>query len=118
MKIIGQEVLCSDIKHMLDDFPLFTIIAGMKGSGKKTISQWIGEQLPGTYAVVGITVADIRSTIEVSHKMSMPMTYIIQDADTMSAEAKGALLKITEEPPKQARFIMTLQNVLLSNAQE
>lgn len=111
MNIIGQEVLCSDIKHMLDDFPLFTIIAGVKGSGKKTIAQWIGEQLPGTHTVVGITVADIRNIIEISHKLSEPMTYIIQDADVMSAEAKGALLKITEEPPKKARFIMTLQNV-------
>ena len=119
-KIIGQEFLRASIKHMLPEFPLFTILVGPKGSGKKTIANWIGEQLvedwhkncnEGSDAVIGITVADIRDMIDISHRMSGPILYKIQDADAMSAEAKGALLKITEEPPKQARFIMTLQNI-------
>lgn len=110
-EIVGQEVLLSDVMQMKEDFPLFLILAGSKGSGKKIVADWISKQLGTTAIITGITVSDIRSMRENAHKLTDCITYIIPDADTMSAEAKGALLKITEEPPKKARFIMTLQNV-------
>lgn len=108
--MIGQDVLRNDLSRMKDDFPVFTIFVGHRGSGRKTLAHWIGKQL-GMIIDSGITVADIRTVIENSYKVVGQTVYIIPDADNMSPEAKSALLKITEEPPNKARFIMTLQNI-------
>ena len=108
--MIGQEILRNDLLKMKDSFPVFSIFAGHRGSGRKTIARWISSQV-GVVVESGISVADVRSIIENCYKVVCRTVYIIPDADTMSPEAKSALLKVTEEPPHNSRFIMTLQNV-------
>lgn len=49
--------------------------------------------------------------IEDAYRVNTRTFYIIPDADTMSIAAKNAILKVTEEPPNNAYFIMTLQDL-------
>lgn len=111
MNIIGQRVLLADLAQTVQTgFPVFTIIVGYRGGGKKIIARYVGELLKGTVVECGVTVADVRTVIENSYKTKARMVYIFPDADKMSSEAKSALLKVTEEPPNNSYFIMTIES--------
>ena len=112
--MIGQSNLQSRIKQSIDNgtFPRFSIFVGPKGSGKKTFVREviIKEITEGLYEECGIKVDDVRSLISDAYKIHSTAVYFIPDADNMSPAAKNALLKVTEEPPNNAYFIMTLED--------
>ena len=62
------------------------------------------------FADIGIGVDAIRDIVSNAYKVTNPIIYLIADADNMSNAAKNALLKVTEEPPNNAYFIMTLED--------
>ena len=62
------------------------------------------------YVLEDIKVDTIRSMINDAKKVINPTLYVIPDADRMSSSAKNSMLKITEEPPRNAWFILTLEN--------
>lgn len=110
--MIGQERLLNRIDKMIDaGFPRFTIICGNKNSGRKMIANKIAKGLNAHLINSSIKVDDIREIIDLSYKQSEPTVYLLADVDKMSPAAKNALLKITEEPPRKAYFIMTLQDI-------
>lgn len=111
-KMIGQERIQERVLNLIESnkFPRFCLLVGEQGSGRKTIAQWIGEQLDAVVDMCGIDVDSVRNVIEHSYNTSQPMLYIFPDADNMSLAAKNALLKVTEEPPRNARFIMTVMS--------
>lgn len=110
--MIGQKRIQSKISALIDNgaFPRFSIITGQYGCGKKTLAKQIAKQLKGFMVNVEPKVDGIREMIEQSYKTATRTVYIIADADMMSVAAKNALLKVTEEPPNNAYFIMTLQD--------
>lgn len=92
-------------------FPLFSILTGLEGSGKKTlIRKLMTEECTdcNIYYVPDVKVETIRNTIRDAYRVQSPTIFVIFDADSMSVNAKNALLKVTEEPPHKARFIMTV----------
>jgi len=114
----GQKRL-QDIFKMLihnSDFPRFCILTGQVGSGKKTMCDWIVDEFrkcnPSitSYKLPDVKIDTIREMIATSYRAVNPIIYIIADADTMSVQAKNSLLKITEEPPNNAYFVMTLES--------
>ncbi len=110
--MIGQVKLKNQVANLISTgFPRFTIICGAKSSGKKLFAASIGKQLGAHTIFVGTKVDEIRSIIDLAYKQSEPTLYVIADADKMSVAAKNALLKITEEPPRKAYFIMTLEDI-------
>ena len=110
--MIGQERLLNRIDKMIDaGFPRFTIICGNKNSGRKMIANKIAKGLNAHLINSSIKVDDVREIIDLSYKQSEPTVYLLADVDKMSPAAKNALLKITEEPPRKAYFIMTLQDI-------
>ena len=111
--MIGQQNIKNIIKGQVENesFPRFSIIVGPYGSGKKQLCKYIATKLGATLRVCGTSVDAVRNMITESYKVSIPMLYLIPDADTMSIAARNALLKITEEPPKTAYFIMTLTDI-------
>jgi AAA+ ATPase superfamily predicted ATPase len=112
IKMIGQERLLTRIDKMIEaGFPRFTIICGETNSGKKTIAKSIAKKLNAHLIISEIKVDNIREIIELSYKQSEPTLYLIPDTDKMSNAAKNALLKVTEEPPRKAYFIMTLKDI-------
>ena len=111
--MIGQHNLQSRIEQLIENrtFPRFSIFVGPNGSGKKT---FVDTVIIGKLALLsmtsGIKVDEVRQIIVDSYKMDSPVVCFIPDADTMSNAAKNALLKVTEEPPNNAYFIMTLED--------
>ncbi len=110
--MIGQKELIVTLDKLIADnnLPHFIIITGTKGSGKKLLASHVAENISDCVATVDINVDAIRDMIETSYKVVKKSVYIIPDADTMSLPAKNALLKVTEEPPNNAYFIMTLED--------
>ena len=102
--MIGQ----TNLQQTLKESPSkFIIIAGEKGSGKKTLVQEVFG-ING-YWVHNTSVASVREMIENAYKYH-DATFVLPDADSMSLQAKNALLKVVEECPNNNRFIMTLEN--------
>lgn len=110
--MIGQKQLIELIDKQIseDKFPKFSIIVGAKGSGKKLIVEHIAKQLGAHIYKCSIKMDDIKELIDNSNRITDTILFILADADTMSQNAKNALLKLTEEPPKNAYIIMTLQD--------
>lgn len=116
--IIGQNQLRKHLDNIIDNdkFPRFTIIVGPEGSGKKTICRYIAERMYLYWCYEPDNkVETVRNAIWDAYKVSSPTMYVFTDVDDMSMQAKNAMLKVTEEPPNNAYFIMTvsdLNNVL------
>lgn len=110
--MIGQQEILKQIDSLIDNgFPRFVVITGQKGQGKKYLANQIAKKLNYPMVVAEIKIDDIRQIIELSYKHTEPIIYLIPDADKMSIGAKNSLLKVIEEPPNNAYFIMTLQTM-------
>lgn len=119
--MIGQTQLRNRIEQLIENrtFPRFSIFVGPKGSGKKTFAKelkylfdtWrVISDTVNVYMLPDVKIDTVREIIIQSYKQIETMLYIIPDADNMSNAAKNALLKVTEEPPNEAYFIMTLED--------
>ena len=91
--------------------PRFIIISGEIGSGRLTFAKAIMSMLHITGIISDCKIEDVRRTIEYAYEYTSPTVYIFRNADDMSLNAKNALLKVVEEPPNNAYFIMTVQNI-------
>lgn len=109
--MIGQKQLLQKLDKILQRFPKFSIVTGPKGSGKRTVAKHICKQLNLPIVYFGTGIDEIRNIIELSYEQVKPICYVCPDADNMSIGAKNSLLKITEEPPNNAYFILTLQDI-------
>lgn len=95
-----------------DCLPRFILLIGPLGSGKKTLADYIVSEIKANhYIVPDVKIATIRDVIADAYKQKTEMLYVVPDIDNMSVEAQNAILKITEEPPNKAYFIMTVTDV-------
>ncbi len=112
--MIGQKKLIEQIDKMtggeLLALPRFIILVGAKNSGRKMIAAHIAKKAGARLIISDIKVDAIRDIIPLAYKQNEVTVYLLPDADKMSPAAKNALLKITEEPPRKAYFIMTIQD--------
>ena len=110
--MIGQTEVLKQVNNLIEKgFPRFVIITGQKGQGKTTLALEIAKKLNILVVDIGIKVDEIRDMIEMSYKQTEPIIYLIQNADKMSLGAKNSLLKVIEEPPNNAYFIMELKQI-------
>ena len=112
--MIGQQINMEFLQTCVDNdsFPRFIIITGEAGSGKKTLAHYIAKHfLKAIEIYPGNGVEAVREAINNSYRCAGTTVYVFPDADKMSAQAKNAMLKITEEPPRQAYFIMTVESI-------
>ena len=91
--------------------PRFIIISGDIGSGRLTLAKVIIRMINAKGIIMGNSIAEVRETIENAYTITDTTFYIFRNADDMKNEAKNALLKVVEEPPNNAYFIMTVQNI-------
>ena len=91
--------------------PRFIIISGDIGSGRLTLAKVIIRMINAKGIIMGNSIAEVRETIENAYTITDTTCYIFRNADDMKNEAKNALLKVVEEPPNNAYFIMTVQNI-------
>ena len=119
--MLEQKAIVDHLQMMVNDktvvFPKFIIFVGMKGAGKKTLADRLYKMITRSttstvnkYVLEDNKVETIRAMIADAKEAIDPTIYIMPDADKMSTSAKNTLLKITEEPPANAWFIMTMEN--------
>lgn len=119
--MIGQQKLLTRIDKLIEGkrFPHFSIFIGAAGSGRKTIAKYAADAIQygkwdtETFESYGCGIDDIRQLIHEcnSKAPNICMKFLIPDADGMSVQAKNALLKIAEEPPKNVYIMMTLEDI-------
>ncbi len=110
--MLGQSATLNKVDYWIktDAVPRFMIISGPKGSGKATLSREITRRMKAYLIECELSVDAVREAVKNCYKCAVPTVYLFRDADKMSTAAKNAMLKITEEPPRQAHFIVTVQN--------
>lgn len=113
MYICGQKELLSDINTLIDKnkFPHFAILVGGVGFGKKLLADYISMRLGANFVPCGIKAEEVRDVIYNSYTVAEKTLYMFFDCDDMSVTSKNALLKVTEEPPNDSYFIMTVQDI-------
>lgn len=112
--IIGQDELIVAIQSMLAEkrYPRCSIIAGDKGSGKHILASAIADSLSkNIMELPDVKIDTLRYMITTSYKQVETTVFIIPNCDTMSISAKNSLLKVIEEPPNNAYFIMLVNNL-------
>ena len=112
MNIFGQRKLIGKIDRLIekDDLPRYIIIQGPTGSGKHLIADYIAQKLNALLVPCEISVDAVREVIDISYALTEPTVYLWPDTQKMSVASKNAVLKVTEEPPQQAYFIMTVDS--------
>ena len=112
-KLIGQAHLTEVLTQLIenDKLPRLIILVGVRGSGKGQMCEWIGEKL-GIDTVEHETKAEVvREVVDQAYKTSAKILHVFRDIDDMSSASKNALLKVIEEPPNGAYFIMTSKDI-------
>lgn len=110
--MIGQE----NIKKFLDNcvkhntLSKFIIIRGEHGSGKKELVKYISKITTFPVAYFSTSVDSVRELITICYQQTKPIIYCIADCEKLSNNAQNALLKICEEPPRNAYIILTLND--------
>ena len=107
--MIGQRNLTSRLGSLvrLKKLPRFIVLVGELGSGRRTITQWVAQEMGARFIEVNRAVEDIRNVVTQCYEVPDVTLYFIPDGDLMSAPAKSALLKVTEEPPMNAYFVIS-----------
>lgn len=119
--MLAQKEIENHLQRLVDNkaevFPKFIIFVGLKGAGKKTLADKLYKMIKRSanvpvnkYVLPDSRVESVRAMISDAQKSIEPTIYVLPDVDKMSTSAKNTLLKITEEPPVNAYFIMTLEN--------
>lgn len=113
--MIGQyklKELCETWNECPDCVPALTVLVGKRGSGKKTAVEYIRKNVKndGMLRCENNSVETVRNVISKCYELGGQIYYVFQDCDNMSTQAKNAMLKVMEEPPKGARFILTVTN--------
>lgn len=89
--------------------PRFIIIVSEPGSESDVVGVHIANKMECDYIKLpDVSVDTIRDMIKQAYTLHNKTVYIMNDADGMSVNAKNALLKVTEEIPNKAYFVMCL----------
>ena len=108
--MIGQSGIKYWVERNKDNFPHFIVIIGESGSGKRTVAKYIANKLSLIYSECEISTEAVRDVIDTAYKSTTNVLYCFPNADTMKVQAKNAMLKITEEPPENAYFCLTIND--------
>ena len=112
--MIGQQKLVTQIVELIekDKFPRFSIVVGERGMEHEDVGRVVAERLECPYILLqDVKVDTIRKMITEAYKLHETMVYIIPNADDMSINAKNALLKVVEDTPNKAYFVMCLEDL-------
>lgn len=112
--MIGQQKLVAQIDDLVakDKFPRFSIVVGEKGMEHEDVGRVVAERLECPYILLqDVKVDTVRKMIVEAYRLHEKLVYIIPNADDMSINAKNALLKVVEDTPNKAYFVMCLEDL-------
>ena len=72
------------------------------------VAKYIASELSLVYSECEIRTEAVREVIDSAYNSTTNVFYCFANADVMKVQAKNAMLKITEEPPENAYFCLTL----------
>ena len=105
-----------DLEYKLKNLkvPPFVIISSQSPIANKEVAYYLAtKDYLGMNIVIGDNKVDtVREIISMAYTQTIPTYYIFLDADGMSVAAKNALLKVTEEPPKNVHFVLCVSSLL------
>ena len=107
--MIGQTRFQENIKRLSENgtFPRFSIIVGKTGSGRKTSAKEISKVLGIQYVLWNNKIEDIRELKQIMENQSEEILYCIPNYEDMSLGARNSVLKMCEEPPRNAYIVLT-----------
>jgi hypothetical protein len=111
--LIGQAKIKDRLQRLVEEkkYPNFSMIVAPKGHGKRELAQYVRWMLEADIFIPeDLKVDSIRSIIEDGQALSKKRVYLLADSDEMTIAAQNALLKFSEEPPKNAYIIMTVED--------
>lgn len=113
MYICGQKDLLETLRGRFSgSFPSFTILCGTVGSGRTTLACVLAVLEDIRYYICDSTIAGVREAITKAElDVNTQKIFIFRDLDGMSVPAKNALLKFTEDTPKNTYIIATASNL-------
>ena len=109
--MIGQQRLQQQINEEMSNktFPQFAIFVGEEGCGKKTLmEELVGSNWEFWYICRDVKVDTIREMIAFAQGNQSRCAYVIPDAQDMSLQSKNSILKLVEEPHRNATFLMSI----------
>lgn len=112
--MIGQQSLLEDIWKLIENdlFPRFSIVVGERGAEHEDVAHYVANKMGADYIrLQDVKVDTVRQMISRAYTLHETTVYCIPHADDMSANAKNALLKVTEEAPNKAYIIMCLEDL-------
>lgn len=107
--MIGQTEILKTVDSWIEtnNVPRCIVITGGRRCGKTYLAKQIARRMKAYLIDCQLSVDAVREAVQNCYKCSGTTVYLFDNADRMSTAAKNALLKITEEPPRQAHFILT-----------
>lgn len=108
MQIIGQEWRLDELLNQ----PLHhcNLLHGEAGSGKKLLVKYAAQKRGYRYQEIGSGVNDARQLIDDCICIAEPTMYYIS-GDLATIQAQNALLKLLEEPPKNAYVFIGVTDI-------
>ena len=103
--MIGQKLFNSYLDNWQKP-PQFIILNGEEGSGRSTLVELIKHKFKYQSIICGTSAEEVREVVTMSYTISSPTFYIFYNGDKLSVSAKNSLLKVVEEQPQNAFFIM------------
>lgn len=110
MQIIGMNN-CKEMLTRMSNMPHLSIISAPRGAGKSLLIKRIATEKNLRLQYIGNKIDNIRELIQDSVALEEPTLFAISEGDSMSLGAKNALLKITEEPPKNCYIAMEITDL-------
>lgn len=115
--MIGQKFLIEQFdKFDIQTLPKSVLLVGAVGSGRKTFVREIADRLNVDLIEIGQSADDVRELSKLCNHQTDSTIYLVPNVEQMSAAAQNSLLKILEEPPNDAHFMLTAvqENMILS----
>lgn len=112
--MLGQQKLIVQIDDLIaeDKFPRFSIVVGERGMEHEDVAHYVSQKMQADYICLqDVKVDTIRTMISNAYKLHNTTVYCIPHADDMSINAKNAMLKVVEDAPNKAYFIMCLEDL-------
>lgn len=112
--MLGQQKLIAQIDDLIteDKFPRFSIVVGERGMEHEDVARYVANKMNCTLIeLLDVKVDTIRNMISQAYKLHAQTVFSIPHADDMSINAKNALLKVVEDTPNKANFVMCLEDL-------
>lgn len=112
-QFIGNSIIKKIIRTFPNDPPSLVLLHGKTGCGKTTLARIIADMFD--YQLTDFNIADaggidlaryINSSAKVMSMQKKGKIYLLDETQGANKNCMNALLKITEEPPKNTIFIM------------